>query len=62
MTGNFVQVPRSSGPARRVQRERRGATKTSLAVRQYSRTATSKYQVRRISITSKSRANPGGNA
>lgn len=32
------------------------------AVHQYSRTATSKYQVRRISITSKSRINLGGNA
>jgi hypothetical protein len=36
------------------------ACRMSLS-RQYSRIAMSKYQVRRISITSNSRARPGGN-
>ena len=34
---------------------------TPVLLHQYSRIATSKYQVRRISITSNSAARPGGN-
>ncbi len=43
-------------------RARRSMDAHCCADHQYSRIAPSKVQVRRISITSKSRANPGGNA
>ena len=39
----------------------RGNHLTPVTAHQYSRIAISKYQVRRISITSYSRARPGGN-